>query len=138
MGNVYCALNHDRKEAFHLGKSCIYRDLLTEENERGETIYKVKPREEIVRVLSDVWALRLPESQAHLEATADALIAFDVQDIYEECDDVVLDFYQHYVYAHSVYEDDPDIGKTIHEFSEGDQHVWEGFLHPERAPHLNR
>ena len=146
MGDVYCVLNHDRKEAFHLGKSHVFRELLGEwASYTRWPLHRFKFKQLVLFDMVKFLADQLPDWRIDLlEKLCKDLIAFEPQDLYEECDDAVLEYYRDYKYSGSVYSqhfeyNDSDIGKPIHERDEYDKnHVTDGELYPERAPHLNR
>lgn len=129
MGNLYVALNHDRKEAFQLGKSSFYLHLLSDDRHNST----VSP---IVRdvLLAELRGTYSHWTDAQINTFADEFIAFKPHSIYDDCSDTVLEYYRHYVYTGSVYDDDADIGSPIHEECKGDSEVWDA--DPSTAPHL--
>jgi len=137
MGNVYCVLNHDTKTAYHIGKAHTVIEML------GDwqcvpfypyQYFSFKPLVlfDMVKFMAEAW----PEWRIdHIEKMCRELIAFDPQSLYEECDDDVLEYYRDYKYSGSIY-DEPEgfIGSPIHDRDE--DHVLDGDLRPQDAPHL--
>jgi hypothetical protein len=140
MGNVYCVLNHDRKEAYHIGKSFTVIEMLGS----WESVpfypysyfsFKTLVLFDMVKYLAEAephWRID------HIEKLCKELIAFDPQSLYEECDDAVLEYYRDYKYIGSIYAQhfdyDDGIGKPLHDREDG--HVCDGDLRPQDAPHL--
>lgn len=137
MGNVYCALNHDRKEAYQLGKSFSVIEMLGEWAHQPDFPFEYFKFKELnlfdmVKHLAAAW----PDTRIdHVEKVCRELLEFKAQSIYEECDDAVLEYYRDYKYSGSIY-DEPEgfIGSPIHDRDE--DHVTDGDLRPQDAPHL--
>lgn len=141
MGNVYCALNHDTKTAYHIGKSHTVIEMLGEWAHMPDYPYEYFKFKELklfdmVKFLAEAW----PDWRIdHIEKLCRELIEFKPQSIYEECDDAVLEYYRDYKYSGSIYANhfdysDDCIGEPIH--TRDDDHVIDGDLRPQDAPHL--
>lgn len=142
MGNVYCVLNHDTKTAYHLGKAHTVIEMLGEWECVPFYPYQYFKFNELnlfamVKHMAEAW----PDWRIdHIEKMCRELIEFKPQSIYEECDDAVLEYYRDYTYSGSIYTEhfdygDSGIGEPIHT-RDGDDHVTDGDLRPQDAPHL--
>jgi hypothetical protein len=104
MGIEYYALNHERKEAFELGRRC-YDDLLklkTVEEYRKLMWDRLDPSRNFTKDFTEEW----------VHALADRLFAFVPHDIWSDLNDV-YEYFANYTVVDSIYDKSTEIGVKL-------------------------